>query len=486
MGEYNEKKETCGTICLKYLLFTFNCCFWLAGLAVMAVGVWTLALKSDYISLLASNTYLATAYILVVAGAVVMVTGVLGCCATFKERRNLLRLYFLLLFVIFVLEVIAGILAYIYYQQLSFELKDNLKNTMVQKYQQPGHEGVTGAVDSLQQKFKCCGSNNSQDWQESTWIQSGEAEGRKFPDSCCKTVVRGCGQRDHASNIYKVEGGCITKLERFIQEHLRIIGAVGLGIACVQVRGSWLDRVGRCPAAPATPLLCFSPDLWDDRHLLPVQEPEAGALLVASAGLGRLAASLLTYCRLPFPFPFLPRAVALAAAPSLRLHGTPGESGALAGCLGGPFPSSKSLSWFVKVSSWALSWGWGRSGPAQRPPLTYGPLLPSTRAAPQLLLEIKFFCTSGLDGSWGDMGGWADRGGAASPLLSPREKGSLWRPTGVRREILLHHWGQSSFPAPQGAPGQLSPPTRLSAGRSEPRWLPLFRAAPSPLCPSPR
>lgn len=64
----------------------------LAGLAVMAVGIWTLALKSDYISLLASSTYLATAYILVVAGVVVMVTGVLGCCATFKERRNLLRL----------------------------------------------------------------------------------------------------------------------------------------------------------------------------------------------------------------------------------------------------------------------------------------------------------------------------------------------------------------------------------------------------------
>lgn len=58
----------------------------------MAVGIWTLALKSDYISLLASGTYLATAYILVVAGIVVMVTGVLGCCATFKERRNLLRL----------------------------------------------------------------------------------------------------------------------------------------------------------------------------------------------------------------------------------------------------------------------------------------------------------------------------------------------------------------------------------------------------------
>nr|XP_031304169.1 CD151 antigen isoform X2 [Camelus dromedarius] len=202
MGEFSEKTTTCGTVCLKYLLFTFNCCFWLAGLAVMAVGIWTLALKSDYISLLASGTYLATAYILVVAGVVVMVTGVLGCCATFKERRNLLRLYFILLFIIFLLEIIAGVLAYVYYQQ-----------------------------------FHCCGSNHSQDWRDSEWIRSGKAGGRVVPDSCCKTVVAGCGRRDHASNIYKVEGGCITKLETFIQEHLRIIGAVGIGIACVQVFG---------------------------------------------------------------------------------------------------------------------------------------------------------------------------------------------------------------------------------------------------------
>lgn len=30
MGVYEEKKETCGTICLKYLLFTFNFLFWVS------------------------------------------------------------------------------------------------------------------------------------------------------------------------------------------------------------------------------------------------------------------------------------------------------------------------------------------------------------------------------------------------------------------------------------------------------------------------
>ncbi|XP_075610977.1 CD151 antigen isoform X2 [Balearica regulorum gibbericeps] len=242
MREYTEKKETCGTICLKYLLFIFNFFFLasfstqLAGGAVMAVGTWTLAEKSDYISLLSSSTYSATAYILVVAGVVVMVTGILGCCATFKERRNLLRVYFILLLCIFLLEIIAGILAYIYYQQLSMELKQNLKNTMTQKYRKEGEESVTGAVDKLQQEFKCCGSNNYTDWADSMWIKSPEANGRKVPDSCCKTITDLCGRRDHPSNIYK-ESGCITKLENFIQEHLKIIGAVGISIACVQIFG---------------------------------------------------------------------------------------------------------------------------------------------------------------------------------------------------------------------------------------------------------
>ncbi|XP_008335528.1 CD151 antigen-like [Cynoglossus semilaevis] len=236
MGAY-EEKNTCGTICLKYLLFTFNFLFWLAGGVVMGVGVWTLVEKSDYISLLPSMTYAASAYILVLAGAIVMVTGVLGCCATFKEQRKLLRVYFVLLLCIFLLEVLAGVLAYIYYQQLNEELKQNLRETMINKYQKENYQHITRAVDKLQQEFKCCGSNSSSDWASSVWIRSSASNGRKVPDSCCKSVTEMCGLRDHPSNIYKVEGGCITKLERFILDHLKIIGAVGVGIACVQVIG---------------------------------------------------------------------------------------------------------------------------------------------------------------------------------------------------------------------------------------------------------
>lgn len=62
----------------------------LAGGAVLAVGVWTLVEKSDYISLLNSSFYSASAYILIAAGLIVIVTGIIGCCATLKEMRSLL------------------------------------------------------------------------------------------------------------------------------------------------------------------------------------------------------------------------------------------------------------------------------------------------------------------------------------------------------------------------------------------------------------
>ncbi|XP_048013630.1 CD151 antigen isoform X2 [Megalobrama amblycephala] len=236
MADSEEKNNSCGTICLKYLLFVFNLLFWLAGGAVMAVGIWTLVDKSDYISLLSSSTYMVAAFILIGAGAVVMFTGMLGCCATIREQRGLLIVFFVLLLLIFLLEITAGILAYVYYQELNAELRADLKERMVENYQKPGQEHITRAVDKLQQDLKCCGSNSSADWRDGSWIQT-FADRRLVPDSCCKTPTERCGLRDHPSNIYKVEGGCISKLEDFILQHLLILGSVGLGIAFIQIFG---------------------------------------------------------------------------------------------------------------------------------------------------------------------------------------------------------------------------------------------------------
>uniref|UniRef100_A0A671FVQ8 Tetraspanin 11 n=1 Tax=Rhinolophus ferrumequinum TaxID=59479 RepID=A0A671FVQ8_RHIFE len=245
---------------LKYLLFVFNFFFWVGGAAVLAVGVWTLVEKSGYLSVLASSTFAASAYILIFAGALVMVTGFLGFGAIIREDRSCLS-------------------------TLSDELKQHLTRTLSENYGQPGASEITTSVDRLQQDFKCCGSNSSADWQHSTYILSQEAEGRQVPDSCCKTVVARCGQRAHPSNIYKVEGGCITKLEQFLANHLLLMGAVGIGVACLQKHegkclgpGGQLEPVRKRPGRSTS----VGSDLRNGSHLLLTPEAPAALSLMAN------------------------------------------------------------------------------------------------------------------------------------------------------------------------------------------------------------
>ncbi|XP_072340072.1 tetraspanin-11 isoform X1 [Scyliorhinus torazame] len=244
--KYKEDSEDCLTICIKYLLFAYNFFFWMAGAGVMAIGAWTLNEKRSYLSLLPSSTFAVSAGILIFAGSLVIVTGFLGCCAVVREQKAGLVAYFSLLLLIFLIELVAGILACVYYQRLSEELKQNLNKTMMENYADPGEESITYSIDQLQQDFKCCGSNNSADWQYSAYIHSPASGNRLVPDSCCKTVTAACGQRDHPSNIYKVEGGCITILEQALEDHTLIIGAVGIGTACLQLIGALITACFIC------------------------------------------------------------------------------------------------------------------------------------------------------------------------------------------------------------------------------------------------
>lgn len=56
----------------------------------------------------------------------------------------------------------------------------------------------------------------------------------------CARKCAGCAASFYAILYEKsdlpLQGGCITKLERFLAAHLLVIGAVGIGVACLQVR----------------------------------------------------------------------------------------------------------------------------------------------------------------------------------------------------------------------------------------------------------
>lgn len=62
----------------------------LAGIGVLGVGLWTLLDKHEYVSVLTSQTYPVVTYVLISAGALVIIVTILGCCALSKENRAVL------------------------------------------------------------------------------------------------------------------------------------------------------------------------------------------------------------------------------------------------------------------------------------------------------------------------------------------------------------------------------------------------------------
>ncbi|XP_070557956.1 CD151 antigen-like [Ptychodera flava] len=232
---YKEDDKCCSISCLKYTLFIFNFLLWLAGAGMLAIGIWTLVDKSHYVAVLSSSTYEATTYLLLVTGICVMIVGTLGCCGAVQEQKLCLVLYTSLLLIILVMELVVGILAYVYRNELESELENNLNSTLSQYYGIDGHEKLTNAVDEMHRNFNCCGAHLYHDWGWSNWQLQGLSYNRSTPDSCCKTESNFCAVRDHPSNIYRI--GCIKSLQDFLQRHLIILGGVGIGIACIQVFG---------------------------------------------------------------------------------------------------------------------------------------------------------------------------------------------------------------------------------------------------------
>lgn len=229
--------DFCSVNFLTYFFHIFNIVFLLSGCGVLAVGLWSVIYKHQYVTLLTTSTYALTGYVLVLAGALVLLVVILGCCGIWRENRCLLLVYTFLLLLIFLLEVMAGLLAYVYQAQVDDELSHTLNTTFLETYRIRTEQ--TTAIDKMQQELDCCGVNSFEDWQYSVWKQQSSDSPVRVPDTCCLSPSPGCGRSINPSNIFYA--GCKDGFAALLVEQLNIIGAVGLGISVIQVFGMILS-----------------------------------------------------------------------------------------------------------------------------------------------------------------------------------------------------------------------------------------------------
>ncbi|XP_057289946.1 CD151 antigen-like [Hydractinia symbiolongicarpus] len=223
-----------GKLCIKYLLFSFNVVFWLAGLAAIGAGIWMLFDPGRFNDFLGKYTFTIPASILIATGLFVTCVGFCGCWGAIRENKCMLGTYFTMLLLIFCAEVAAGVLGFLYRDKIKDEVTSESQSVIQNKYG-TGDKDIDYAVDTVQEKLECCGANGYGDYTPSSkWYLNRGSAIYYVPPSCCSTQSK-CLKTTDTNVVYTK--GCIDELVKYTKDNMMILGGIGIGLACVQLLG---------------------------------------------------------------------------------------------------------------------------------------------------------------------------------------------------------------------------------------------------------
>lgn len=162
--------------CLKNTMCFLNFLCWLCGAFVLAFGIFMM-MNSRFSSLITSFWPIYPANTLVVTGTIVTCVSYLGFLGALRENRCMLISFFILLFILMLVELAMACIMLVYNREIdTFFEKDLLRS--LESYKQSsemGNETLRDDFDAVQSIFRCCGVHGVSDW-----------EGR-IPISCCTT-----------------------------------------------------------------------------------------------------------------------------------------------------------------------------------------------------------------------------------------------------------------------------------------------------------
>jgi len=217
----------------KYLLFLFNFCFWAAGVALLGVSIWLLVDQSlsDVVTVANINIYTGS-YVLVAAGAVMLVVGFAGCCGAMKESTCLLGLYFVCLFCIFGVQIGIAIWGFIEFNSLEEAITFGLNETAKVN---DGIDGSDPAFKNIQQSFSCCGVSKICEGFEVTYYDGCECDD---DSDNCAVVLPGNELGCRSSNGEKVfQTPCDEAIYEFVDDNMLLVAGIALGIGLAEVLG---------------------------------------------------------------------------------------------------------------------------------------------------------------------------------------------------------------------------------------------------------
>ncbi|KAK4311625.1 hypothetical protein Pmani_016882 [Petrolisthes manimaculis] len=232
----------CGK-CVRFLMFVVNFVIWVASIAILVLGIWTVVDRPYLEQLLGSEMYMTAAYILIATGCVIFFVSFLGCFGALREVKCMLLTYFIIVLLLFIILLIGGILGYVFKDKAKITVNHAMM-VAIKEYDSTSEKktAVTKAWDETQQAMKCCAIQEQEEWVK---LNSEFNVNKRVPKSCCKIDTSGlmmeCQRNPTDANSYTE--GCFEKAVEFVEEHALIIGGVGIAVALIMVLGLILSIV---------------------------------------------------------------------------------------------------------------------------------------------------------------------------------------------------------------------------------------------------
>nr|AYM45136.1 ATP-binding cassette subfamily A member 1-like protein [Carassius auratus] len=225
--------------CIKYLMFVFNFLIFLGGSFLIGVGVWVVVDPTGFREIVAANPLLFTGvYIILAMGGMLFLLGFLGCCGAIRENKCLLLFFFMLILIIFLAELAAAILAFIFREHLT---REHFTKELKMHYQGYNNTDVfTSTWNAIMNTFDCCGVNSPEDFEESFFrlINRGEV----VPEACCRrnnhVGEAGFTNREEClsgSMLFRNNKGCYSAVVDYFELYIYVAGALAIVVLTIEL-----------------------------------------------------------------------------------------------------------------------------------------------------------------------------------------------------------------------------------------------------------
>jgi len=257
---------------LSILMFLVNITFWVMGGAMLGVGIW-LAVDPEASEILGiagtsgmdDGLYWGAVYMMIGIGAGVFLVGFLGCVGALRAGKGgnlFLKLYFLLVKLIIITEIILIILIAVFWSSLNDSVRDSMYNDLITEYvSETSNDFYSNSWNKMQVEWKCCGSFDYSDYRLGL-SKYYNTTSYSVPWKCCKmlpgttgevitnvadiTDCRREGNLEYSAtrNYISLNAmGCYDALFKFLDDNSAIILGVTCGFIGLQLLGSIMSCI---------------------------------------------------------------------------------------------------------------------------------------------------------------------------------------------------------------------------------------------------